>query len=441
MWYCSMNRDPDFSSCDAPEETIPKSVREEMIETKYSMGSIVWARQDGFPWLPAMVDENPDTSKFCLLRGASEVPMKYHVTYLNEKIEFAWINHRSLKVYKNNPREAVVKRIKFRNTDFSAYLTRGCRLAEEALLLTISQRLKRFGARVRLAREIERQNRSKSKYAVHPPHSVNNFTLKDGLPREKEMRIIEKEKLFDVGDVVWARGRGFPWWPAIVDTCPIHQKFMHIPKSRRESRMYHVVYFIKNKRIEYDWLPEENLRSFSKNRKNKLVKTTIAGKIDYKRPLNAAYETAMKADLMPLDERIRQFGMSGRSEQQLILSGAGLPNSLTKSPPYYEDVNPTQSTLPSQSESIDKKFLYALGNILNGNRSESCVQNNMTKKLKKSTKIPSMSNGARNIASIFSPKPSCSKVDDETSISTPDSNFRWTKMAGSSSSSWSDDFS
>ncbi|CAG9819178.1 unnamed protein product [Phaedon cochleariae] len=61
-WYCSMNPDPDHNKCSDPEEAL---VDEEfLVENLFNAGSIVWAKMDGYPWWPAMVEDDPDTEDY-----------------------------------------------------------------------------------------------------------------------------------------------------------------------------------------------------------------------------------------------------------------------------------------------------------------------------------------------------------------------------------------
>ncbi|KAH6934433.1 hypothetical protein HPB50_024222 [Hyalomma asiaticum] len=56
-WYCSMNSDPKRNSCNAEEESPPE---DELLDAKYFVGSIVWAKVNTYPWWPAMIDDDPD---------------------------------------------------------------------------------------------------------------------------------------------------------------------------------------------------------------------------------------------------------------------------------------------------------------------------------------------------------------------------------------------
>ncbi|KAL8574870.1 hypothetical protein ACOMHN_044892 [Nucella lapillus] len=63
-WVCAMNADEECNSCDAPQQEYDES---DHIFTRYTLGSLVWAKMDGFPWWPAMVDTDPDCDIYCLI--------------------------------------------------------------------------------------------------------------------------------------------------------------------------------------------------------------------------------------------------------------------------------------------------------------------------------------------------------------------------------------
>ena len=60
-WTCSLNSDPSYQSCDDPEEKPANTPEDAWIENRYTVGSLVWAKVPGWPWWPAMVDDDPDT--------------------------------------------------------------------------------------------------------------------------------------------------------------------------------------------------------------------------------------------------------------------------------------------------------------------------------------------------------------------------------------------
>ena len=62
-----MNPDQCRNTCQAPEEDMKdyaESVGGGFVELDYGAGSVVWAKMDGWPWWPGMVDDDPDIMEF-----------------------------------------------------------------------------------------------------------------------------------------------------------------------------------------------------------------------------------------------------------------------------------------------------------------------------------------------------------------------------------------
>lgn len=53
-----------------------------MIFNKYSPGSLVWAKLSGYPWWPAMVEDDPDLEQFYWLNEFSDIPVSVKPIYL-----------------------------------------------------------------------------------------------------------------------------------------------------------------------------------------------------------------------------------------------------------------------------------------------------------------------------------------------------------------------
>ncbi|TRY64065.1 hypothetical protein TCAL_16637 [Tigriopus californicus] len=63
VWTCDMNPDDHHNKCNIPEEEHKKGSHV-YVEANYTIGSMVWAKLQGFPWWPAFVDDDPDTERF-----------------------------------------------------------------------------------------------------------------------------------------------------------------------------------------------------------------------------------------------------------------------------------------------------------------------------------------------------------------------------------------
>ncbi|KAL3185965.1 hypothetical protein MRX96_028831 [Rhipicephalus microplus] len=87
-WYCSMNSDLNHNSCDAEEDSPPE---DDLLETKFFVGSIVWAKVATYPWWPAMVDDDPDLGVYEWREHKHGLPTSYHVTFLDQNVTRAWV--------------------------------------------------------------------------------------------------------------------------------------------------------------------------------------------------------------------------------------------------------------------------------------------------------------------------------------------------------------
>ena len=58
-----MNPDGRHNVCSAPQQAFFK--KEELADCQFTVGSVVWAKLDGWPWWPALVDDDPNIEEFC----------------------------------------------------------------------------------------------------------------------------------------------------------------------------------------------------------------------------------------------------------------------------------------------------------------------------------------------------------------------------------------
>lgn len=64
-----------MANCQVPESPIRVRDEEDLIHGEYTAGSVVLARLSGWPWWPAMVDDDPDTEQYYWLDGFSDIPV------------------------------------------------------------------------------------------------------------------------------------------------------------------------------------------------------------------------------------------------------------------------------------------------------------------------------------------------------------------------------
>ena len=93
QFTCRDCKDPNYSSCEAPEQDWDTDLASHSVETRFTVGSLVWAKMNGFPAWPAMVDDDPDTGEFFWTErlGWQEKPSQYHVTFFDDKVVRKWV--------------------------------------------------------------------------------------------------------------------------------------------------------------------------------------------------------------------------------------------------------------------------------------------------------------------------------------------------------------
>ncbi|XP_029436420.1 zinc finger CW-type PWWP domain protein 1 isoform X2 [Rhinatrema bivittatum] len=143
-WSCSENLDVKYNSCDVPEETWSGS-EPDVIYATFIPGSIVWAKQYGYPWWPGMVESDPDIGDYFLFTSQlDQLPSKYHITFLGDCVSRAWIPTSMLKNFNEmSTDDTGLKKVK--NKDYSPALDAAIKMAKEAEKLNIQERISKFG--------------------------------------------------------------------------------------------------------------------------------------------------------------------------------------------------------------------------------------------------------------------------------------------------------
>ncbi|XP_074926478.1 zinc finger CW-type PWWP domain protein 1 isoform X4 [Chelonoidis abingdonii] len=143
-WTCSQNTDLQYKSCDVPEETWSGS-ENEVVYATYVPGSIIWAKQFGYPWWPAMVECDPDIGEYFLFSSRLDsLPSKYHVTFFGQSVSRAWISATMLRNFHEFSTESLGLKT-LRSKDYRQKLDSAVRMAKEAERISIQERVTRFG--------------------------------------------------------------------------------------------------------------------------------------------------------------------------------------------------------------------------------------------------------------------------------------------------------
>ncbi|XP_058566632.1 zinc finger CW-type PWWP domain protein 1 isoform X8 [Neofelis nebulosa] len=175
-WSCDQNTDLKYNRCDIPEESWIGH-ESDVAYASYIPGSIIWAKQYGYPWWPGMVESDPDLGEYFLFAShLDSLPSKYHVTFFGETVSRAWIPVNMLKNFQELSLElAGVEKLcwekvpcltkcarvrlfmrdssfyqkKCRNKDCSQKLGVALMMAQEAEQISIQERVNLFGFRSR----------------------------------------------------------------------------------------------------------------------------------------------------------------------------------------------------------------------------------------------------------------------------------------------------
>jgi hypothetical protein len=67
--------DKRYNSCAVPEKRPTPLEEEDLIHNMYTAGSVVWGRVAGYPWWPAIVDDDPDIEQYYWLNSFSDIPV------------------------------------------------------------------------------------------------------------------------------------------------------------------------------------------------------------------------------------------------------------------------------------------------------------------------------------------------------------------------------
>ncbi|KPJ06223.1 Zinc finger CW-type PWWP domain protein 1 [Papilio machaon] len=141
-WYCKMNPDKNLANCSDPEAPIQLHDEEDLIHSRFSAGSIVWVKLQGWPWWPAMVDDCPDTEQFYWLYGFSDIPTHYHVVFFDKlDVSRAWVSDQIIEPYTNNKNRIEDAN---RNKKYAKRLRVAVRQATDAFSLPLASRFSKY---------------------------------------------------------------------------------------------------------------------------------------------------------------------------------------------------------------------------------------------------------------------------------------------------------
>ncbi|XP_077614756.1 zinc finger CW-type PWWP domain protein 1 isoform X1 [Crocuta crocuta] len=191
-WSCDQNTDFKYNRCDIPEESWT-GCESDVAYASYIPGSIIWAKQYGYPWWPGMVESDPDLGEYFLFAShLDSLPSKYHVTFFGETVSRAWIPVNMLKNFQELSLElAGVK--KCRNKDCSQKLGAALMMAQEAEQISIQERVNLFGFWSRYSgSENSREGKGRIDIMLTGANSQDFCLEKEG--EESALEEVEEEK-------------------------------------------------------------------------------------------------------------------------------------------------------------------------------------------------------------------------------------------------------
>ncbi|XP_059498661.1 zinc finger CW-type PWWP domain protein 1-like [Stegostoma tigrinum] len=235
--------------CDLPEE-VWDGREIDIIYAELVPGSIVWAKQLGYPWWPGMVEHDPQTGKyFMFTTDSDQFPSKYHITFFDTTVSHAWIPVPLIKGFREIPQERnVAKR------DFSKRVNTAKKMAEEAQKVKIQDRISQFGFLVRykgiedakLSEDSASQESLEDPCIVEDakrpkPRNKEEFWSKDCAEKETETHQLRarkgKEKNGDVHLAAGPKKPGKQKSPAhlVRKMLPNNSKWFRDPTLKRDS--------------------------------------------------------------------------------------------------------------------------------------------------------------------------------------------------------------
>ncbi|XP_071445758.1 transcriptional regulator ATRX homolog [Hetaerina americana] len=184
-WQCFMNHDMKYASCSAPEKGPTPVEEEDLIHNIYTAGSVVWGHLAGYPWWPAIVDDDPDVEQYYWVTETCDIPTHYNVTFFDDKpVTRAWLTPGAITKYSQPDKNKDVFKMSAHGNDYSRRIEVAKRQAEEALKLSVDERLKKFSFVARYKGPIGKKR--------YPSDSEDDEVIKKSMKRAGKVRRADK---------------------------------------------------------------------------------------------------------------------------------------------------------------------------------------------------------------------------------------------------------
>ncbi|GFR11431.1 zinc finger CW-type PWWP domain protein 1 [Trichonephila clavata] len=178
-WDCSMwqrkNKKP--GSCDIPSNVTENDFGEE----EFTPGSIVWAKLNGYPCWPGMVEDCPDYQEFFMSYVEGN---EYHINFFGDRPMRSWVPaKRVTDFHKPAPDEKLKKKKQYKS------LERSIMEAEKAAKMPLKERLKTYSFAVRY-----KGKWGKTKTCARLPDSKNSTVKLKEVKGDKEETGVRKRR-------------------------------------------------------------------------------------------------------------------------------------------------------------------------------------------------------------------------------------------------------
>ncbi|XP_039286260.1 uncharacterized protein LOC111048895 isoform X2 [Nilaparvata lugens] len=194
IWTCSMNTDKAFNDCSIEEQRQPWEVEGEVdvISSKYTAGSVVWAHLQGWPWWPAIVDDDPDTQMFWWPKPETW----YHVVFFGAKVNRCWVRDQCVKPFDGNNNFKSMKTTIKKDKGLAGQLEAAIATAAAARAMPLTERLAKFsfvarfkGPFVEPRLELDSSSSDESSQENHSFSSQSSLSSRNVLGKRKARKL------------------------------------------------------------------------------------------------------------------------------------------------------------------------------------------------------------------------------------------------------------
>ncbi|XP_046839942.1 zinc finger CW-type PWWP domain protein 1-like [Xenia sp. Carnegie-2017] len=141
-WVCAMNPDTTRKQCTASQETCDSQDDFDVVYTPFVQGSLVWAKVQGYPWWPGIVEDDPDY-KCCYETDDSDVnPISYHVSFTFDKdVSRSWVSNFNVCSFHGVEN---INKMSTKQKRFNKPLERALIKARKAMDMSLAERLRQY---------------------------------------------------------------------------------------------------------------------------------------------------------------------------------------------------------------------------------------------------------------------------------------------------------